>query len=109
LAGIAKRLGLKALQEIACIAKPDTILAWYRKLVTPKFDGSKKRGSAARPRVDAAIEEIVVKRARENSGWVMIASSKPWHSPVTAFSPEQLQPAFSSDIGIYEPPAAIPD
>ena len=27
LAGIAKRLGRKALQEIACIAKPDTILA----------------------------------------------------------------------------------
>src|SRR5216683_95154 len=54
LAGIAKRLGRKALQEIACIAKPDTILAWYRKLVAQKFDGSKKRGLAGRPRVDAA-------------------------------------------------------
>jgi putative transposase len=69
LAGIAKRLGRKALQEIACIAKPDTILAWYRKLVAQKFDGSKKRGLAGRPRVDAAIEELVVKLARENSGW----------------------------------------
>src|SRR5439155_16070725 len=28
LAGMAKRLGRKALQEIACIAQPDTILAW---------------------------------------------------------------------------------
>src|SRR3977135_3652508 len=44
LAGIAKRLGRKALQEVACIARPDTILAWYRKLVAQKFDGSKKRG-----------------------------------------------------------------
>jgi hypothetical protein len=69
LAGIAKRLGRKALQEIACIAKPDTILAWYRKLVAQKFDGSKKRGLASRPRVDAAIEALVVKLARENSGW----------------------------------------
>ena len=58
LAGIAKRLGRKALQEIACIAKPDTILAWYRKLVAQKFD-SKKRGLAGRPRVDATIEELV--------------------------------------------------
>src|SRR5260370_546282 len=69
LAGIAKRLGRKALQEIACIAQPDTILAWYRKLVAQKFDGSKKRGLAGRPRVDAAIEELVVKLARENAGW----------------------------------------
>src|SRR2546429_6879486 len=67
LAGIATRLGRKALQEIACIAKPDAILAWYRKLVAQKFDGSKKRGLAGRPRLDAAIEELVVKLARENS------------------------------------------
>ena len=69
LAGIAKRLGRKALHEVACIAKPDTILAWYRKLVAQKFDGSKKRGLAGRPRVDTAIEDLVVKLARDNSGW----------------------------------------
>src|SRR2546422_9277833 len=50
-------------------SKPDTILAWYRKLVAQKFDGSKKRGLAGRPRVDATIEERVVKLARENSSW----------------------------------------
>lgn len=69
LAEIAKRLGRKALQEIACIAKPDTILAWYRKLVAQKFDGSKERRWAGRPRVEAAVEELVVKLARENAGW----------------------------------------
>ena len=37
LARIAKRLGRKALQEIACIAKPDTILGWYRKLVAQEI------------------------------------------------------------------------
>ena len=32
LAEIGRRVGRKALREIACIAKPDTILAWYRML-----------------------------------------------------------------------------
>jgi len=34
LAEIGKRLGRKVLAAVACVAKPDTILAWYRKLVT---------------------------------------------------------------------------
>jgi hypothetical protein len=33
LAEIAKRLGRKALKEVAQVAKPDTILAWYRRLI----------------------------------------------------------------------------
>ena len=41
LAEIAKRLGRKALREVACVAKPDTILAWYRRLIAQKFDGSR--------------------------------------------------------------------
>src|SRR5260370_10100276 len=69
LAGIAKRLGRKALQEIACILKSDTILAWYRKQVAQKFDGSQKRGLAGPARGDAPIAELVVKLARENSSW----------------------------------------
>jgi putative transposase len=43
LAEIGKRLGRKALGAVACVAKPDTILAWYRRLVAKKFDGSKHR------------------------------------------------------------------
>ena len=33
LAEIGKRLGRKALREVACVAKPDTVLAWYRRLI----------------------------------------------------------------------------
>jgi hypothetical protein len=44
LAEIGKRLGRKAHARVACVAKPDTILAWYRKLIAQKFDGSKLRG-----------------------------------------------------------------
>ena len=36
LAEIGKRLGRKALREVARVAQPDTILAWYRKLIARK-------------------------------------------------------------------------
>ena len=69
LAEIGKRLGRKGLQQVARLAKPDTILAWYRQLVAEKFDGSKQRRSPGRPRTDPEIEDLVVRWARENSGW----------------------------------------
>src|SRR6204780_504852 len=69
LAGIGKPLGRKALREVACIAKPDTILAWYRRLVARKFDGSKQRKYSGRPAVSEEVEALVVRMARENTGW----------------------------------------
>jgi putative transposase len=69
LAEIGKRLGRRALAQVACVAKPETILAWYRRLIAQKFDGSKKRGYPGRPRIDREIEALVVQMARENSGW----------------------------------------
>ena len=47
LAEIAHRFKRKALEELAAVAKPDTLLAWYRKLIANKFDGSKFRKSYA--------------------------------------------------------------
>ena len=64
-----KRLGRMAVQQVACVAGPDTILAWYRRLIAHKFDGSKQRRDAGRPRTTPEIEELVVRLARENSGW----------------------------------------
>jgi hypothetical protein len=55
--------------EVACVAKPDTILASYRRLVAAKFDGSKHRQYLGRPRVPAEVEALVVRMARENTGW----------------------------------------
>ena len=69
LAEIAKRLGRKALRDITCVAKPDTILGWYRRLVARKFDGSRQRSYLGRPPVSREIEELVVRFARENRGW----------------------------------------
>ena len=39
LAEIAHRLGRNALDELAAAARPETLLAWYRKLIAKKFDG----------------------------------------------------------------------
>jgi transposase len=69
LAEIAHRLGRKALQEVAATAQPDTILGWYRKLIARKFDGSKFRQRAGRPKIHPEIEDLVVRMARENPGW----------------------------------------
>ena len=69
LAEIGKCLGRKALAQVACVAKPDTILAWYRKLIAKKFDGSKHRRHPGRPPIAPEWEELIVKMARENSGW----------------------------------------
>jgi hypothetical protein len=69
LAEIGYRLGRKALEDVAHAARPDTILGWYRKLVARKFDGSKSRRYPGRPRIGGETEELVVRMARENSGW----------------------------------------
>jgi transposase InsO family protein len=69
LAEIGKRLSKQALEEIATIVKPDTILAWHRKLVAKKFDGSNQRKSNGRPRVDKDLEGWVIKMAKENRSW----------------------------------------
>jgi hypothetical protein len=69
LAEIGKRVGRKALREVACVAEPDTILAWYRRLVSKKFDGSKHRQYPGRPTVPTEVEALVARMARENTGW----------------------------------------
>src|SRR6202162_3876525 len=66
---IGNRLGRKALGEVANAAMPDTILAWYRRLVARKFDGSKERRTPGRPRIDREVEELIVRMAKENRSW----------------------------------------
>ena len=54
---------------MAGVAQPDTILAWYHRLIARKFDGSKRRSYRGRPPIDAETEALIVRMARENSGW----------------------------------------
>jgi len=66
---IGHRLGRKLLGEVANVARPDTILAWYRKLVARKFDGSKSRQGPGRPRITREVEQLIVRMASENRDW----------------------------------------
>src|SRR5450631_1639854 len=66
---IGHRLGRQALAEVATVARPDTIPAWYRKLVAGKFDGSKARRGPGRPRVTREVEQLIVRIASENRDW----------------------------------------
>ena len=69
LAEIGKKLGEQALEEVANIVKPDTILGWHRKLAADKFDSSDQRKSPGRHRVDKELEDLVVQMAKENRSW----------------------------------------
>jgi len=69
LGGIGHRLGRKALAEVATVARPDTILGWYRKLIARKFDGSKARNGPGRPRINREVEQLIIRMAKENRDW----------------------------------------
>ena len=68
LAARAKGLGRKILAELSTIVTPETLLAWHRKLIAEKYDGSGKRG-VGRPPTDEEVEALVVRMAEENRDW----------------------------------------
>jgi transposase InsO family protein len=61
-------LGRKVLAEVASIVTPETLLAWHRKLIAQKYDGTTHR-SQGRPRTAKEIEALVVRMAQENRDW----------------------------------------
>jgi transposase InsO family protein len=69
LAELGKRLGKQALADVASLVTPETIVAWHRKLIAQKFDGSGQRKTPGRPLVDAELEALVVRLAQENRSW----------------------------------------
>lgn len=68
LAAKAKRVGRKVLEEIATIVTPATLLAWHRKLIAQKYDGSACR-APGRPRTSTVISNLIVRFAEENRSW----------------------------------------
>jgi putative transposase len=69
LAELGKKLGRKALEEVATIVTPETLLAWHRKFIAKKFDGSQQRKTLGRPTIDVGLEALVVRLAQENRSW----------------------------------------
>jgi len=68
LAAKAKGLGRRLLAEVATIVTPETLLAWHRRLIAIKYDGSAQRGPG-RPKTAVDLEALVVKLAEENRDW----------------------------------------
>ena len=56
-------------REAFCqIVRPETILAWFRRLAAAKYDSSKVRGPG-RPGKGRDVRTLVVRLAQENPGW----------------------------------------
>ena len=68
LAARAKGLGRKLLQEVATMVTPEILLAWHRRLIAQKYDGSRQRGRG-RPRKSEEIEDLLVHLAAQNRSW----------------------------------------
>src|SRR5215831_5249541 len=58
----AKTLGRNLLARVATIVTPETLLAWHRKLIAEKYDGSAYR-NPGRPKTLVEISELVVRMA----------------------------------------------
>jgi putative transposase len=56
------------LQELTTVVTPATLLAWHRRLIARKYDGSKQRGPG-RPRTRDGVRDLVVRMATENRSW----------------------------------------
>jgi putative transposase len=69
LATAARRLGRKALEEVAQRVRPETILGWQRRLIAKKFDGSKNREPDKDSKAGDTVEGLVLRLARENRSW----------------------------------------
>src|SRR5438477_505915 len=68
LAARANKLGRRVLVHVATIVTPETLLAWHRRLIAKKYDGSAYR-NPGRPRTATEISGLVVRMAEENRRW----------------------------------------
>ena len=64
----AKQLGRKLLSQVATIVTPETLLAWHRKLIAKRYDGSLFR-TPGRPHTATEITTLVIRMAEENRAW----------------------------------------
>jgi len=68
LAAKAKRLGRKVLAQVATIVTPETLLAWHRRLIAQKYDGSACR-APGRPRTSSEVSKLIIRLTEENRSW----------------------------------------
>ena len=68
LAAKGRAIGRRALEQLAGLVTPDTILRWYRELIARKYDGTAQR-EGYRPGTAAPLQRLVVRFATENPSW----------------------------------------
>ena len=56
------------LAEVATLVTRETLLAWHRKLIAQKYDGT-AQCRPGRPRTADEVEKLVVRMAEENRLW----------------------------------------
>jgi hypothetical protein len=67
LAAKGQRLGRRVLRQVATIVTPDTILRWYRRLITQKWTSADRR--PGRPGLMKEIAALIVRMATDNPAW----------------------------------------
>lgn len=68
LAAKAKRLGRKVLAQVATIVTPETLLAWHRRLIAQKYNGTACR-MPGRPKTSADVSKLIIRLTEENRSW----------------------------------------
>jgi transposase len=69
LALLGKALTAKERREYCEIVKPRTILDWFRRIYSEKYDSSKSPRRKGRPRKSKEIRELVIRLAKDNLSW----------------------------------------
>src|SRR5437016_454659 len=105
LAAKAKGLGRKLLAEVATVVTPETLLAWHRKLIAQRYDGSAQRGPGRR-RTAEGIEALVVRLAEENRTWGYRRSREPSPTWDTSWPAARLPPFSHGMVSSPRPSAA---
>ena len=67
MAALSRRVSPAAL--IGLLVQPETILRWHRALVRRKWAAFGRRRGPGRPSLDAQIQELILRMARENPKW----------------------------------------
>ena len=69
LAAKGKVLGRRALNRVATIVTPDTIVRWHSRLIAMKWTYTAKR--TGRPGLMKAIKALILPMATDNPSWVL--------------------------------------
>ncbi len=69
LAVVGKELSAKEREELCELVRPRTILEWFRRIFSEKYDSSQSRPKRGRPPKSKEIRDLVIKIAENNLSW----------------------------------------